>query len=111
MIRYHARWVLPISAPPIEDGTVAVTDGRIVYVGARAAAPGGSDRDLGDALLLPGLVNVHSHLELTMMRGFLEDLDFPHWIMRLNAVKRAVLDRERMLDAARNPAPRKARAM
>ena len=101
MIRYHARWVLPISAPPIENGTVAVSDERIAYVGTRGSAPAGADLDLGDAVLLPGLVNVHSHLELTMMRGFLEDLDFAHWIMRLNAVKRAVLDREAMLDAAR----------
>jgi cytosine/adenosine deaminase-related metal-dependent hydrolase len=95
--------VLPISAAPIENGTVAVSpdDGRIAYVGARAGAPRGVDTDLGDALLLPGLVNVHTHLELTMMRGFLEDLDFAHWIMRLNKVKRAVLDRETMLDAAR----------
>lgn len=101
MIRYHARWVLPISAEPIENGTVAVSDGRIAFVGARAAAPGGRDVELGEALLLPGLVNVHSHLELTVMRGFLEDLDFPRWILRLNGVKRAVLDRERFLDSAR----------
>jgi cytosine/adenosine deaminase-related metal-dependent hydrolase len=103
VIRYHARWVLPISAPPLEHGTVSVHEGRIAYVGPRANAPtaAGSDVDLGDALLLPGLVNTHTHLELTAMRGFLEDLDFAQWIMRLNAVKRAVLDRDRMLDAAR----------
>jgi cytosine/adenosine deaminase-related metal-dependent hydrolase len=101
VIRYHARWVLPISAAPIENGTVAVSDGRISYVGPRADAPRGSDADLGDVLLMPGLVNVHTHLELTVMRGFLEDLDFAQWIMRLNRVKRAVLDREQMLDGAR----------
>ena len=101
MLRYHARWVLPISAPPIENGTVAVSDGRIAFVGSRADAPAGDDVELGDAILLPGLVNVHTHLELTALRGFLEDLDFAHWIRRLNEVKRAVLDRERMLDAAR----------
>lgn len=101
MIRYHARWVVPVSAPPIENGSVAVSDGIIRYVGPRDSAPSGSDTDLGDAILMPGLINVHTHLELTMMRGFLEDLDFAHWIMRLNAVKRAVLDRESMLDAAR----------
>ncbi len=101
MIRYHARWVLPISAAPIENGTVAVSDGRIAYVGPRAGAPRGTDADLGDALLMPGLVNTHTHLELTVMRGFLEDLDFAQWIMRLNRVKRAVLDRAQMLDGAR----------
>jgi cytosine/adenosine deaminase-related metal-dependent hydrolase len=101
VIRYHARWVLPISAAPIENGTVAVSDGRIMYVGPRAGAPRGKDADLGDALLMPGLVNTHTHLELTVMRGFLEDLDFAQWIMRLNRVKRAVLDRAQMLDGAR----------
>ena len=101
MIRYHARWVIPISAPSFEHGTVAVDDGRIQYVGPRADAPSGQDVDLGEALLMPGLVNTHTHLELTALRGFLEDLDFAHWIIRLNGVKRAVLDRDRMLDAAR----------
>ena len=101
MIRYHARWVVPISAPSFEHGTVAVDDGRIRYVGPRADAPLGKDVELGEALLMPGLVNTHTHLELTVLRGFLEDLDFAQWIIRLNGVKRAVLDRDRMLDAAR----------
>lgn len=101
MIRYHARWVLPITQPSFENGTVAVRDGRIAYVGPRTSAPAGTDVDLGDALLMPGLVNAHTHLELTVMRGFLEDLDFPSWILRLNGVKRAVLDRDSMLDSAR----------
>jgi cytosine/adenosine deaminase-related metal-dependent hydrolase len=101
LIRYHARWVLPVSAPPLENGTVAVANGRIAFVGSRQQAPPGSDVELGDAILMPGLVNVHTHLELTVMRGFLEDLEFPRWIVRLNQVKRAVMDRERLLDSAR----------
>jgi cytosine/adenosine deaminase-related metal-dependent hydrolase len=101
VICYHARWVVPVSASPIEQGAIGVEDGRIAYVGPAAGAPRGERRELGDAVLLPGLVNVHTHLELTLLRGFLEDLDFAHWIMRLNAVKRAVFDRDRMLDAAR----------
>ena len=101
MIQYHARWVLPITAPPIEHGVVAVDDDRIAYVGHRAGAPAGEVRELGEAALLPGLVNAHTHLELTALRGFLEDLDFARWISRLQAVKKAVFDRERLLDAAR----------
>jgi cytosine/adenosine deaminase-related metal-dependent hydrolase len=101
MIRYHARYVFPITRPPIENGTVGVRDGRIAYVGERAAAPRGDDVDLGDAALVPGLINAHTHLELTAMRGFLEDLPFSEWIARLQRAKRAVLDEPAMLDSAR----------
>lgn len=96
---YHARWILPITEPAIENGTVTVDAGRIVYVGERQR--GGDDVDLGDAILLPGLVNAHCHLELTAMRGFLEDLDFRRWILRLTSAKRSVLTAESLLDSAR----------
>jgi cytosine/adenosine deaminase-related metal-dependent hydrolase len=101
VIRYHARWVLPISAPPIRDGTVIELGGRIVYVGPRDGAPAGTDYDLGDCALLPGLVNAHTHLELTVFRGLLEDLSFRDWIARLQGAKVAVMTPERFLDSAR----------
>jgi cytosine/adenosine deaminase-related metal-dependent hydrolase len=101
VIRYHARWVLPISAPPIRDGTVVEQGGRIVYVGSRDDAPGGTDRELGDCALLPGLINTHTHLELTVFRGLLEDLSFRDWIVRLQGAKVAVMTPERFLDSAR----------
>ena len=50
---------------------------------------------------MPGLVTVHCHLELTVMRGFLEDLDFRRWILRLTSAKRSVLTTESLLDSAR----------
>ena len=62
-MRYHARWVLPITQPPIENGTVVETAGKISYVGPRDNAPAGKDYDLGEAILLPGLVNTHTHLD------------------------------------------------
>jgi cytosine/adenosine deaminase-related metal-dependent hydrolase len=101
VICYTAAYVLPISAAPIRDGVVAADGGRILYVGPRAGAPPGEQVDLGHSLLMPGLVNAHCHLELTAMRGFLEDIDFPTWISRLIRGKRGVLSYDQMLDAAR----------
>jgi cytosine/adenosine deaminase-related metal-dependent hydrolase len=62
-----ARWLLPISAPPLERGSLTIAAGRIVAVephGARRA-----DLDLGDSAILPGLVNAHTHLDLGGLRG------------------------------------------
>ncbi|MFL5469687.1 MAG: amidohydrolase family protein [Gemmatimonadaceae bacterium] len=100
-MRYHARWVLPITQPPIENGTVVEREGLITYVGSRAEAPAGEDQDLGDAILLPGLINTHTHLELTAMRGFLEDCRFAEWIDRLRQSRNEILDTPLLLDSAR----------
>jgi 5-methylthioadenosine/S-adenosylhomocysteine deaminase len=101
VIRYRARYVLPIAEPPIIDGVVVVDGSRIAWVGKASAGPETKEENLGNAILLPGLVNAHCHLELTGMRGFLEDLDFRSWILRLTTAKRTVLSREMLLDAAR----------
>ncbi|HWL38878.1 MAG TPA: amidohydrolase family protein [Gemmatimonadaceae bacterium] len=100
-MRYHARWVLPITQPPIENGTVVESDGVISYVGPRATAPAGEDVDLGDSVLMPGLVNAHTHLELTVMRGFLEDCRFTAWIDKLRQSRNDALTDEMLLDSAR----------
>ncbi|MFL5600754.1 MAG: amidohydrolase family protein [Gemmatimonadaceae bacterium] len=100
-MRYHARWVLPITQPPIENGTVVEREGLITYVGSRAEAPAGEDQDLGEAILLPGLINTHTHLELTAMRGFLEDCRFAEWIDRLRQSRNEILDTPLLLDSAR----------
>jgi len=101
MIRYRARWVVPVASAPIADGVVAVEADRIEYVGPGDGGPSGGEEQLGDVILLPGLVNAHCHLELTAMRGFLEDLDFQRWILRLTSSRRAVLDDDALLDSAR----------
>jgi cytosine/adenosine deaminase-related metal-dependent hydrolase len=100
-MRYHARWVLPITQPPIENGTVVESDGVITYVGRRSGAPPGDDYDLGDAILLPGLINAHTHLELTAMRGFLENCRFTEWIDKLRQSRNEVMSDEMLLDSAR----------
>jgi 5-methylthioadenosine/S-adenosylhomocysteine deaminase len=101
---YLARWVLPVATPPVLDGGVLVGgDGIIAAVGPREALdcpPETETVDLGECLLLPGLVNVHAHPELAMYRGALEDLPFRDWILRLVGSKRAALQDEDHRDAA-----------
>ncbi len=98
-----ARWLLPVTSAPIEHGAIAIDDaGRLAYVGPRANAPTCDDvEDLGDAVLLPGLVNAHTHLELTAMRGLLEHADFFAWIRTLTRARAEVLDDADLGDASR----------
>ena len=102
---YSARWVLPISAPPIEDGVVVVRGERIIAVGQatelREQVALARQVDLGNAVLMPGLVNAHTHLELTAMRGFLEGLDFREWLRVLTLARRECFDESNLLDACR----------
>src|SRR5688500_6273977 len=98
---YAARWVLPIASPAIEHGAVGVSGGRITFVGPRDAVPGAPLIDLGESILLPGFVNAHTHLELTAMRGYLEDDAFPRWIARLTKSRAAVMTPAYRLAAAR----------
>jgi cytosine/adenosine deaminase-related metal-dependent hydrolase len=100
-VAWHARWLLPIAAPPVRDGAVVVEDGRIAWVGPSALAAAPHHEHLGEAVLLPGLVNAHTHLELTGLRGFLEGLPFGDWLRALTAVRRDVLSFEDLVDAAR----------
>jgi cytosine/adenosine deaminase-related metal-dependent hydrolase len=101
---YRARWIVPVSSPPFPDGAVLVHQGRIAALGPTDAIeppPGARIVELGEAALLPGLVNVHAHPELAMFRGALEDLPFHEWIVRLVGAKRAVLGAEDHAAAAR----------
>ncbi|WP_411278450.1 amidohydrolase family protein [Gemmatimonas sp.] len=102
---YTADWVLPISSAPIRDGAVLVHHGRIEFVGAAStvtiAAGAVRTVTLGNAALMPGLVNAHSHLELTLLRGFLEGLDFRQWLRTLTTVRRELMSDDVLLDASR----------
>ncbi|MGD0992947.1 MAG: amidohydrolase family protein [Gemmatimonadales bacterium] len=93
-LRITARWVLPVSGEPIARGAVLVgADGRIAAVGPDAAVPRPARREdvpLGAAALLPGLVNAHTHLELTALRGLVRDLPFADWIRTVRAIKVAL---------------------
>jgi cytosine/adenosine deaminase-related metal-dependent hydrolase len=86
---YAARWVLPIDAAPLADGEVVIENGMIAAV-RPVVTPANERRDFDEAILMPGLVNAHSHLEYTALRGFLEDVPFFPWIRALTAAKAAL---------------------
>jgi len=88
-----ADYVLPISSPPIKSGAVAIDAGKIVVVGAAlelaAKYPKAVVENFAQSAIIPGLVNCHSHLEITSMRGLLDDVehDFQAWLLKLNAAR------------------------
>jgi cytosine/adenosine deaminase-related metal-dependent hydrolase len=90
---YCAQWVLPVTSPALADGAIAVEDDAIVSVGSRAALvsqfPQSNVHDFGEAAIIPGLINAHSHLELTAMRGLLEheETDFFAWLRKLTIAR------------------------
>lgn len=84
-----AEYVLPITADPIEAGAVLVRDGKIADIGAAAVLqaryPEEEIRDFGQAAILPGFVNVHTHLEYTAMRGIVHDVPYAEWLVSVHS--------------------------
>ena len=86
MIRVAADWILPISDSPIRGGIVTIDDGRIVAV---AQHDGSDAASLGRAAVLPGLVNAHTHLELSYLRGRIPAAPrFLDWVRPMLAARR-----------------------
>lgn len=100
-----ANYVLPISGPPISGGAVAIENSEIAAIGTlkdmQASFPDTEVEDFYEAAILPGFVNCHSHLEITSMRGSLDDVehDFSSWLLKLNGL-RAGLTNEDICAAA-----------
>ena len=90
MTRYLSKWVLPIVEPPVRLGRVDVERGRVVDVGPRRESrePGVRQVDLGSVVILPALVNAHTHLELSGLRGAAPPAPtLPDWVTRLMACR------------------------
>jgi cytosine/adenosine deaminase-related metal-dependent hydrolase len=91
-MRLRARTVVPVARPPIEDGVVCVEGGRIAWAGPRVETPAtlqqGDEIDLGEVILLPGLVNAHCHLDYTGMAGQIAPpKSFTDWIKSMVSLK------------------------
>jgi 5-methylthioadenosine/S-adenosylhomocysteine deaminase len=82
-----ARYVLPIATPHIEHGAVLVRDDKVVEIGdlehLKRLHPDESVTDFGLAVLMPGFVDLHTHLEYSAMRGLVDDLPYSRWKLQL----------------------------
>ncbi|HEV2803857.1 MAG TPA: amidohydrolase family protein [Chthoniobacterales bacterium] len=94
----RARTVVPMEGPPIENGAVAVDGSRIAAVGGFdevRSTHAGDVTDLGESILLPGLVNAHCHLDYTALRGRITPKEsFAGWIRAINAEKAKLTDED-----------------
>jgi 5-methylthioadenosine/S-adenosylhomocysteine deaminase len=103
---YTANWVLPVATAPLPGGAVAVNGDRIVAVGPAkellSKYPGAAVEDFGESAITPGLVNCHTHLELTVMRGYLEDVehDFFSWLKKLTIARMTQMSADDLHDSA-----------
>jgi len=93
VLRIRAGSVHPVTAPPIEDGAVLIDDrGTIAAVGPHPlvpAPPGARELAFPHASLVPGLVNTHTHLELTHLADKNAEREFARWIRALRTLKDA----------------------
>ena len=82
-----ARYVLPVSTPHIESGALLVRDDKIIEIGdfkhLKALHPDEPVRDFGLAALMPGFIDLHTHLEYSAMRGLVDDLPYSEWKLQL----------------------------
>ena len=84
MKSYLADWILPVASPPIANGALVVDDaGRIVFLGERGQMPVGTDEThFESSVIMPGLVNAHTHLEFSDLEAPLGKpvMEFTQWI-------------------------------
>ncbi|MEN9667533.1 MAG: hypothetical protein RLZZ326_3896 [Planctomycetota bacterium] len=92
-LHLRARWIVPVGRRTIEDGWLRIERGRIAAIGRRRLTgnpPSGQSIDLDDAIILPGLVNAHTHLEFSDLERPLDaEGGLPGWIARVVALRRA----------------------
>jgi cytosine/adenosine deaminase-related metal-dependent hydrolase len=96
MTAYRCRNLVTMDSGEFMDGAFVV-DGNLFGPVGRAADilphHRGEVIDLGEVIVLPGLINAHCHLEYTLLRGtILPSRNFPQWIGRINALKRSLTD-------------------
>ena len=94
MTSVRATWACPIDQPPIRDAIIEIEDGIIRSISSGSRLPSGSrdlppgSRDLGNVAILPGLINAHTHLELSWLRNRVPPAArFTDWVKTLFAIR------------------------
>ncbi|MEO8648788.1 MAG: amidohydrolase family protein [Acidobacteriota bacterium] len=88
-----AKYLIPVASDPMTNGAIVIDDSRIIDIGTRqkitSTYPDVSVDDHGEAAILPGFVNCHSHLEVTALRGALDTVEnnFSEWLLKLTAMR------------------------
>jgi 5-methylthioadenosine/S-adenosylhomocysteine deaminase len=107
---------VPVTSVPVSEGAVAVEGTRIAGVGAldelAGRFPAAEVEELGEAVVMPGFVNCHTHLELTAMRGYLEpeEGDFFSWLRKVTVSRNERMTAEDLYASAAWGAVEAARA-
>lgn len=85
-----ADWILPVAAPPIRGGAIAIRDGVIVEVGAaddvRAHWLDDGVEALDGCIIAPGFVNAHTHLALSLAAGLVPPGPFHPWLGQVTKI-------------------------
>lgn len=89
----RARKLLPITSPPIDYGAIVIQGSKIIALGKEKIIikkyPAEKVVDLEDRLVMPGLINAHTHLELSQLKGKIsERREFFDWIIKLVEIRR-----------------------
>lgn len=90
----RARWIVPVTSPPIRDGWVRIRANRVVEIGTGEGC--GDYVNLGDVALLPRLVNAHTHLEFSSLTTPLgtSGISLPKWIELVLRLRESSIARE-----------------
>ena len=87
MTRYNAAWIVPIFSPPIRNGWVEVDEQFVTALGSLVdppCKPTTHQIDLKEAIILPSLVNAHTHLELSSLKGHVAPAQsMPAWVRQV----------------------------
>jgi 5-methylthioadenosine/S-adenosylhomocysteine deaminase len=84
----EARWIVPVDPPDVvlENHAVAVDGGRIIDLLPQSEVAGRflprNRKRLDQHVLIPGLVNLHTHAAMTLLRGLADDLPLMEWLQR-----------------------------